>query len=281
MRNGVHPKEETVNPGVGVSLWLSVLPIRALGLLLSRHEFIDALHLRYGLYHLISGLPSHCSCKAHPLMSVEHALSCNKGGWIGARHDAVRDILTEDIAALGVSTQKETILHPLAPGEVLQYRTGNTDPNARSDIFVLEGLHSEFHSSHIDICGVNRIAPSYIRLSLSSVLKVAEQRKVREYRDRVRAVEHADFIPFVFSSAGHLGPAAQNLLKLIARSLASKRDEPVSQVLCLMRARLSYTILRGALRCVRGPRTDPVPSRNHWVLSAAFMKYLTRLGDMN
>ena len=61
----------------GASAWLTSLPIEEFGFALHKGAFRDALALRYGW--LPSNLPSLCACGTH--FSVEHALSCPKGGF--------------------------------------------------------------------------------------------------------------------------------------------------------------------------------------------------------
>ena len=56
--------------------WLTVLPIKQLGLSLSKAEFWDAVYLRYGL--LLKRLPIHCGCSKG--YTVQHALSRKKEG---------------------------------------------------------------------------------------------------------------------------------------------------------------------------------------------------------
>ena len=56
--------------------WLTVLPIKQLGLSLSKAEFWDAVYLRYGL--LLKRLPIHCGCSKG--YTAQHTLSCKKEG---------------------------------------------------------------------------------------------------------------------------------------------------------------------------------------------------------
>ena len=65
-------------------MWLSSVPHRLNGTELSREKFQDNLRLRYGL--IPQDIPATCdgSCKK---FSIEHALSCPKGGIVIARHD--------------------------------------------------------------------------------------------------------------------------------------------------------------------------------------------------
>ena len=74
--------------------WLSAIPHRLNGTELSREEFQDNLRLRYGL--MPQDIPANCA-GCGKKFSIEHALSCPKGGLVLARHD---DAATEG-GALG------------------------------------------------------------------------------------------------------------------------------------------------------------------------------------
>ena len=69
----------------GASSWLTTLPIKEFGFCLHKGAFSDALALRYGLP--LSRLPSHCACGRS--FTVEHALSCSRGGFPIIRHNEV------------------------------------------------------------------------------------------------------------------------------------------------------------------------------------------------
>ena len=71
----------------GASSWLSSLPLAVFGFSLHKGAFRDALALRYGW--LPSNTPIHCACGTQ--FSVEHSLSCPKGGFPSIRHNEVRD----------------------------------------------------------------------------------------------------------------------------------------------------------------------------------------------
>ena len=64
--------------------WLSAVPHRINGTELSREEFLDNLRLRYGL--MPQDIPATCNgCSKK--FSIEHALSCPKGGLVLAWYD--------------------------------------------------------------------------------------------------------------------------------------------------------------------------------------------------
>ena len=71
----------------GASTWLSVLPLEEYGFVLHKGAFRDALVLRYGWSP--ANAPLNCACGTH--FSIEHVLSCSKGGYPSIRHNEIRD----------------------------------------------------------------------------------------------------------------------------------------------------------------------------------------------
>ena len=65
-----------LNREPGASSWLTARPIEAHGHHLIKQEFVDAMHIRYGLLFL--DLQAKCPCGTSN--SADHALSCPKGG---------------------------------------------------------------------------------------------------------------------------------------------------------------------------------------------------------
>ena len=83
----------------------------------------------------------------------------------------------------------------------------------------------------------------------------AEKSKEREYLERIRNVEHADFNPLVFTTAGGMTPQAQIVIKRIAAALSEKKGLPKSVVTGWLRCKLSFALLRTTLLCIHGTRT--------------------------
>ena len=69
-------------------VWLTVVPSRLNGTSISADEWRDNVRLRYN--HLPLNMPQHCD-GCNERMTVEHALSCKKGGLVHIRHDDVAD----------------------------------------------------------------------------------------------------------------------------------------------------------------------------------------------
>ena len=65
----------------GARSWLTSLPLQEQGLALNKQEFRDLPRMRY--YIPLEGLPSSCTCGS--AFSVNHALSCKKGGLVAQR----------------------------------------------------------------------------------------------------------------------------------------------------------------------------------------------------
>ena len=112
----------------GASSWLTALPLADFGFSLSKSDFRDALHLRYGWTP--PRLPTACVC-GQPF-HVDHALSCSHGGYLGLRHNEVRDLLGEVLEDTCLNVCLEPALKPLE-GEKLSPSANSTE-NARVDI---------------------------------------------------------------------------------------------------------------------------------------------------
>ena len=79
VRNILSPQlQRTVdlNSEPGASSWLLALPLQEQGFHLTKQEFRDGLHLRYGWTLL--NTPGHCVCGA--VFTADHAMICRHGG---------------------------------------------------------------------------------------------------------------------------------------------------------------------------------------------------------
>ena len=113
----------------GASSWLSTLPITEHGFALHKGAFRDALCLRYGWCP--SRLPTHCICGGQ--FTVEHALSCSRGGFPSIRHNEIRDITAELLSEVCHSVGTEPELQHVTE-EQLTHRSANREDGARLDI---------------------------------------------------------------------------------------------------------------------------------------------------
>ena len=108
--------------------------------------------------------------------------------------------------------------------------------------------------AYFDVKVVSPFARSYSHLTQKSILQTAEKSKMREYRERIKEVEHSDFNPLVFTTVGAMAPQSQIVLKRIAEKMSDRKGVARSVVTGWMRVRLSFALLRTTLLCVRGTR---------------------------
>ena len=75
-----------------IGAWLTVQPLTVNGTKLGAQEWRDAAFLRYGLEP--TDLPKHYDgCNAR--ISICHALNCKRGGLVTARHNELREGVTD------------------------------------------------------------------------------------------------------------------------------------------------------------------------------------------
>ena len=74
----------------GASVWLSTLPLKNCGFVLSKQQFQDGLRLRYNIP--LEGVSLECACGKPN--SIDHALICKLGGYTHLRHNQLRDTLS-------------------------------------------------------------------------------------------------------------------------------------------------------------------------------------------
>ena len=85
--------------------------------------------------------PTSCACGHN--FTIDHCISCPKGGFPSLRHNEVRDLTATMMSEVCSNVSTEPHLQPLS-GEALRFKTANSDSNARLDIaangFWVEGL---------------------------------------------------------------------------------------------------------------------------------------------
>ena len=87
------------------------------------------------------------------------------------------------------------------------------------------------------------------------IFKEQDNEEKRKYQQRVRDVEMGAFTLLVFSTNAGVGGECQMFLRQLAEKLAKKNDENYASGITLLRARLSFEILRFVHLSVRGSRT--------------------------
>ena len=239
----IHTAQET-----GASNWLTSLPIRAKGFSLNKQEFVDALALRYGWP--VAGLPHTCACGSPN--TVDHTMTCKKGGFVCIRHNEVRDLTASMLREVCRDVSTEPSLLPLE-GERLRYRTANTTNDARVDVGA-RGFWTRGQKAFFDVRIFDPMAACHRELSLEAAHHRNEQEKMRAYSERILHVDQGSFTPLVFTTSGGMGPKAKCFYSRLADLMSEKKHQPRSHVVAWMRCRLSFSLLRSALLCLRGTR---------------------------
>ena len=233
----------------GASNWLNALPLREHDFYLNKQTFWDAIHLRYGIP--LPRLPTTCVCDK--AFNIEHALNCMRGGFIGVRHNEVRDFTADLLSEVCNDVAVEPMLTPLT-GEKFTYKTANKDKNARLDVSA-QGVWVKGSKAFFDIRVFNRLAQTYSAQTLKAAHRLNENSKKREYGERVLNVEHGSFTPLVFSCLGGMSPECANFYNRLADKISEKRNIETSKGRSWVRTKLSFCLLRTTQLCIRGSRT--------------------------
>ena len=130
-------------------------------------------------YWTPSHLPSSCACGT--CFSVEHALSCPKGGFPSLRHNEIRDLTANLLTKICSDVCVEPQLQPLS-GESLNNRTANTDDHAHLDIAANGLWGGRYERTFMDVRVFNPYAHSNKQAPLRSVYRTHERTR--------RSVEH-------------------------------------------------------------------------------------------
>ncbi len=232
------------------SAWLTARPTHAHETVLHKRDFRDAIRLRYAWK--FPDLPEFCGCGQQ--FGLQHALTCLKGGFRTMGHDELRDVYQGFMQAAGYKDiVSEPELQPLT-GELLQkFKTANRQDDARSDLAVI-GFWTRRRRAYFDFVSYSPYARSYRKQNSDTNLRSLEQRKRRQYQQRIEEIEHGDFSPMAFSITGGVGSQADIVTKRLSAKLAAKQEIPKSVVAGWMNCRISFAVLRSALVCIRGSR---------------------------
>jgi len=236
----------------GASSWLTALPLQEHGFALHKSAFLDALALRYGWIPLRA--PSLCACGSS--FSVDHVLSCPKGGLPSLRHNDVRDLTATLLSEVCSQVIVEPELQPVSNPEEFSLATSNTQEGARLDVAMNGFWGGQSERCFVDVRVFNPYAASNKCSSLSATYKKHENIKRRAYGQRIREVEHASFTPLVMSATGGLAHEATIFYKRLASLLSAKWGDSYAITLGWLRCRLSFSLLRSAISCLRGARSS-------------------------
>jgi hypothetical protein len=237
----------------GTGAWLTTTPEYLNGTDLSAEEFRDSLRLRLGLQP--ASLPQLCDgCGER--FSVEHAMSCKKGGLVVQRHNAIvaewMHLCSQALTASAVTP--EPLIHT-GLGQSTTAAPAQAAPETRGDV----AAHGFWHRGNTTIfdvritdldAGVNRG-----RDSLTILRKHEREKKLKHGPACLERRRH--FTPLVFSVDGLRAPETEAACKRLASLLSSKWKRPYAELCGFVRSRLSIALARSASRCIRAERGAP------------------------
>ncbi len=129
----------------GASTWLTSLPIDEFGFALHKGTFHGALALRYDWQPMRT--PSSCDCGSK--FTIEHALSCLKGGFPSIRHE-IRDLTASLLTEICHDVCIGPGLQPIT-GKVLTAANSNIQDGAQLDIAAYGFLGGRFERAYFDV----------------------------------------------------------------------------------------------------------------------------------
>ena len=203
----------------------------------------------------LQNTPRQCNCGK--TFTSDHAMVCHMGGFPTIRHNEVRDITASLLTEVCSNVATEPHLQPLS-GEAFRLASANTDDGARLDIRA-RGFWRSCQDAYFDVRVFHPNAPSNSSRSLSAAYKKHEDEKKRTYGQRILEIERGVFTPLVLTTTGGMGREAQTFYKRLADLLSQKREMAYSSLMCWLRCKTSFAILRSAVMCIRGSRS----SRHH------------------
>ena len=101
----------------------------------------------------------------------------------------------------------------------------------------------------------NPLSKTYQNKNILAIYRTNEQTKKRSYNTRVLEVENATFTPLVFSCFGGQGFECKRFYQRINEKLSEKRDISPSVSMKYIRTKISFSLIRSALLCLRGSRS--------------------------
>ena len=233
----------------GASSWLNALPLKKHGYNMDKESFRVALYTRYGIP--LKRMPSHCPCGCH--YSVEHALNCKKGGFISNRHNEIRRITADLLKEVCIDVEEEPLLQEIT-GEVFKARTAKVEKDARLDISA-RGFWMRGQKVFCDVRVFNPLTKCHRSKPLSKVHDQNEKEKKVKYAARITEVEHGSFTPLVFSCFGGMSRECSSFYRKLAEKLAEKRTLNLSEAICFIRTKLSFSLAKSMVLCIRGSRS--------------------------
>ena len=171
------------------------------------------------------------------------------------------------------SVQTEPDLQ-LLTGETLAHQTANRQDNAWLDIRAQGFWGERRQDAFFDVRVFNPHASSNRLSSPGACYRRHEREKRRMYEERIREVEHGSFTPLVFAATGGMGIAVEVFYKRLVLLISERNDQPYGTSMAWIRCRISFSLIRSAVMCLRGSRS----SHHHPISPTAPVDLVAREG---
>ena len=129
-----------------------------------------------------------------------------------------------------------------------------TSAGTRLDVHA-RGFWERQRSAFFDVRVCRPNAASDEDLTPQQIYRRHANEKKRLYGKRVTEIEQATFTPLVFTTTGGMGEECLKYHSRLAELITNKKGEVYSHIISWIRAKISFSILRSALLCLRGSRT--------------------------
>ena len=213
----------------GSSNSLTVISLKELEYNLNKKEFSDAIKLRYD--REIMDTPMICACGDQ--FSVDHAMVCQRGGFIIQRHNELRDLEAEMLRMVCNDVEVEPVLQEVT-GETLNHGA-NKARDARLDIHA-RGFWERQRSAFFDVRVYHLNADSYRDLNPKQIYKKHENDKKRQCAERVMEIEQGTVTPIVFTTTGGMADECVKYHSRLAELIENKKGESYSSAISWIRA---------------------------------------------
>ena len=173
--------------------------------------------------------------------------------FITIRHNEIRDLTANLLSEVCNDVTVDPHLAQVT-GERFKNKTANDSDEARLDVSA-RGFWVRGCKAYMDIRVFNPVAKSYSNQTLKAAHLQNEREKKRQYNERVLQIEHGSFTPLVFSCLGGMSPECQIFYKRLTGMIADKRKCEISVTASLIKAKISFSLVRMSILCIRGSRS--------------------------
>ena len=218
-------------------------PLKRNGATLTKNEFWDGVDRRYAKKP--PDLPPTCNtCEDKREMSIEHAMTCKKGGGVVGRHFILTNALTT-IAEAACWVKNECQVRPPPT-------TDNGPPALYSDLRISRHKPKDPSKAlDIDVRVFYPDAPSARAYSTEALLKKNEVEKINKYKSACTSLG-TEFEPFVCTTDGVMAEGAKRVLNTLGTNIAEKWKSSKGVVMSWIKGRMSLAIVRASSACMRG-----------------------------